>query len=252
MQVTFYGGVREVTGSMHVLTNETDRILLDCGMFQGRRKESEAKNRTFPFDPGIITNVVLSHAHIDHSGRIPLLTRQNFTGRIVCTRATAAACEYLLLDAGHIQESDAKYLNYKSLRALLYQMSLSPRTKKLSKTKEKRIKQLLKKNRHELDVETIHALMDKYRLERVRPIYTIADAEKALTYFDGYPYRHEVVIGKELSCSFYDAGHILGSAITMIKIRKNGRVYTVCYTGDLGRFNKPILKDPTLKWTLIS
>jgi len=65
MQVTFYGGVREVTGSMHVLTNETDRILLDCGMFQGRRKESEEKNKTLPFDPGIITNVVLSHAHID-------------------------------------------------------------------------------------------------------------------------------------------------------------------------------------------
>jgi len=248
MQVTFYGGVREVTGSMHVLASETDRILLDCGMFQGRRKESEEKNKTLPFDPGIISNVVLSHAHIDHSGRIPLLTRQNFGGRIVCTRVTADACEYLLLDAGHIQESDAKYLNYKSLRALLYQMSASPRTQKLSKTKEKKIKQLLKKNRHELNSETINSLMDKYRLERVRPIYTIEDAERALTYFDGYPYRHEVVIGKDLSCTFYDAGHILGSAITMIQARENGRAYTICYTGDIGRFNKPILKDPNLKF----
>jgi metallo-beta-lactamase family protein len=248
MQVTFYGGVREVTGSMHVLANETDRILLDCGMFQGRRKESEEKNKTLPFDPGIITNVVLSHAHIDHSGRIPLLTRQNFSGRIVCTRVTADACEYLLLDAGHIQESDAKYLNYKSLRALLYQMSTSPRTRKLSKTKEKKITQLLKKNRHELNSEAINSLMDKYRLERVRPIYTIEDAEKALSYFDGYPYRQEVVIGKDLNCTFYDAGHILGSAITMIQARENGRAYTICYTGDIGRFNKPILKDPNLKF----
>ena len=90
---------------------------------------------------------------------------------------------------------------------------------------------------------------DKYRLERVRPIYTIEDAEKALTYFDGYPYRHEVVIGKDLSCTFYDAGHILGSAITMIKARENGRAYTICYTGDIGRFNKPILKDPNLKFS---
>jgi len=248
MQITFYGGVREVTGSMHVLASEADRILLDCGMFQGRRKESEAKNKTFPIDPGIITNMVLSHAHIDHSGRIPLLTRQNFSGRIVCTRATAAACEYLLLDAGHIQESDAKYLNYKSLRTLLYQMSASPRTQKLSKTKEKKIKQFLKKNRYELNVDTIHALMDKYHLERVQPIYTIEDAEKSLTYFDGYPYRHEVVIGKDLSCTFYDAGHILGSAITMIRARENGRIYTICYTGDIGRFNKPILNDPNLKF----
>jgi len=249
MQVTFYGGVREVTGSLHVLASETDRILLDCGMFQGRRKESEEKNKTFPFDPGIITNVVLSHAHIDHSGRIPLLTRQNFSGRIVCTRVTADACEYLLLDAGHIQESDAKYLNYKSLRALLYQMSSSPRTRKLSKSKEKKIKQLLKKNRHELDSDTINSLMDKYRLERIQPIYTIEDAEKALTYFDGYPYRHEVAIGKDMTCTFYDAGHILGSAITMIKARENGRDYTVCYTGDIGRFNKPILKDPNLQFS---
>jgi metallo-beta-lactamase family protein len=105
-------------------------------MFQGRRKESEEKNRTFPFDPGIITNVVLSHAHIDHSGRIPLLTRGNFNGRVVCTRVTADACEYLLLDAGHIQESDAKYLNYKSLRALLYQLSMC-RTQSFQKQREK-------------------------------------------------------------------------------------------------------------------
>jgi len=249
MHVTFYGGVREVTGSMHVLANQTDRILLDCGMFQGRRKESEAKNRILPIDPALITNIVLSHAHIDHSGRIPLLTRHSFTGRIVCTRVTAAACEYLLLDAAHIQESDAKYLNYKSLRALLYQMSTSPKTGKLSKAREKKIKQLLKKDRHELDDGTIAKLMDRYHLERILPIYSIEDAEKALTYFDGYPYRQEVVIGKDMRCTFYDAGHILGSAITMIRTHENGRALTVCYTGDIGRFNKPILKDPNLKFS---
>ena len=104
MEVTFYGAVREVTGSMHLLEVNADRILLDCGMFQGRRRESSEKNSRMPLDPGRITNVVLSHAHIDHSGRIPVLVKQNFKGRIVCTRATAHACEYLLLDAAHIQE----------------------------------------------------------------------------------------------------------------------------------------------------
>ena len=151
MHVTFYGAVREVTGSMHLLTTEDDRILLDCGMFQGRRRQSAEKNRTLPFDPRIITNLVLSHAHIDHSGRIPLLTKHDFTGRIVCTRATARACEYLLEDSAHIQESDAAYLNYKTVRSALAQIKKSSRAKKISKRGIKNIKKLLKKNRHQLN-----------------------------------------------------------------------------------------------------
>ncbi len=122
MEITFYGAVREVTGSMHLLKAGQDRILFDCGMFQGRRKESYEKNRVMPVDPATITNVVLSHAHIDHSGRLPVLMKQGFNGRILCTRATADACTYMLLDAAHIQESDASYLNYKTLRNHLTQM----------------------------------------------------------------------------------------------------------------------------------
>jgi metallo-beta-lactamase family protein len=122
MNVSFYGAVREVTGSMHLIANKKDRILLDCGMFQGRRQEAKEKNTVMPFDPRIITNVVLSHAHIDHSGRLPLLTKKDFAGRIICTRATAAACEYLLPDSAHIQESDAEYLNYKMVRAVIQKM----------------------------------------------------------------------------------------------------------------------------------
>lgn len=102
MEVTFHGGVREVTGSMHMLTTAADRVL-DCGMFQGRRKESEARNRVLPFDPQIITNVVLSHAHIDHSGRMPLLVKEGFNGRVVCTRAITSACTYLLLDSAPVR-----------------------------------------------------------------------------------------------------------------------------------------------------
>ena len=91
MHVTFYGATREVTGSMHLLGTGTDYILMDCGMFQGRRKEAAEKNRVMPFDPAMVTNMVLSHAHIDHSGRIPLLSRKGFSGRIFCTRALASA-----------------------------------------------------------------------------------------------------------------------------------------------------------------
>ena len=127
MHVTFLGAVREVTGSMHLITTQSDQILLDCGMFQGRRKESNKKNRKLHINPKKLTNIILSHAHIDHSGRIPMLTKKNFSGRVICSRATAAACEYLLLDSAHIQESDANYLNYKTVRSCLAEMKESKR-----------------------------------------------------------------------------------------------------------------------------
>ena len=91
MDVTFCGAAGEVTGSMHLLDTGADRILMDCGMFQGRRKEAQEKNKKFPIDPKTISNMVLSHAHIDHSGRIPLLTRRDFAGRVICSRPTASA-----------------------------------------------------------------------------------------------------------------------------------------------------------------
>ena len=246
MYVTCYGAVREVTGSMHMITTESDHILLDCGMFQGRRKESAAKNKVLPFDPGMLTNIVLSHAHIDHSGRIPMLTGNGFSGRIICSRATAAACGYLLPDSAHIQESDANYLNYKTVRSALSEMKSPKRKKGASKRGLDQAKNLLKKNRHKLDAETINDLIGKYHLEGVQPLYTIQDAEEALESFDGFPYRHPVPIGQDMTCSFYDAGHILGSAISIIHARENGRSFTIGYSGDLGRFDKPIIKDPTL------
>ena len=248
MHVTFYGAVREVTGSMHMVATEDDRILLDCGMFQGRRKESEQKNRILPFDPNLVSNMVLSHAHIDHSGRIPLLTRRNFTGRVVCTRATQAACEYLLPDSAHIQESDADYLNYKALRATLADMKNPNRKRRASRRTLSEIKSILKKGPHEIDREVTENLMDRYRLERVRPIYTMQDAENALAFFDGYPYRHPVTIGRDMTATLYDAGHILGSAVCILHARENGQDYTIGFSGDLGRFNKPILKNPTLEF----
>ena len=246
MYVTFYGAVREVTGSMHLVTTENDRILMDCGLFQGRRKQSAEKNANLPFDPQIITNVILSHAHIDHSGRIPMLTRGGFNGRIICTRATAAACGYLLPDSAHIQESDSDYLNYKTLRTVLSQIKPSKRQKMGIDINTRQIKKLFKKNRHNFDADTISNLIDKLRLEKVRPLYTRTEAAEALDSFDGYPYRHPIAIGKSATCTLYDAGHILGSAISMLRLKENGKTHTVCYSGDIGRFDKPIIRDPTL------
>lgn len=248
MIITFYGAAREVTGSMHFLQTHADRILLDCGLFQGRRKESEQKNRTLPFDPAIITNIVLSHAHIDHSGRIPLLTKNHFSGRVVCTRATKDACEYLLMDSAHIQESDADYLNYKTVRSALHHSGHLTDSRAVSKRRQKDVQKLLKSGRHEFKKQTIDALLRQYHLERVEPLYSREDATEALQFFDGYPCGQPIAVGHQSTCTFYEAGHILGSAITIIKTTENGRQYTIGYSGDLGRFGKPIIKDPNLRF----
>lgn len=248
MFVTFYGATREVTGSMHLLQTNSDRILLDCGMFQGRRKECDQKNRTLPFDPSIITNIVLSHAHMDHSGRIPLLTKNNFAGRVICTRATRDACEYLLRDSAHIQESDADYLNYKTVRNALQHTGRTRDSKKKKNRRNLDVLKLLKEKRHKLKREAIEDLLDEYQLKRVEPLYNQEDAVNALQFFDGVPYREPVSIGHETTCSLYEAGHILGSAVSIVKTRENGTPFTIGYTGDLGRFGKPIIKDPTLNF----
>ncbi len=138
MHVTFYGATREVTGSFHVLTTSNDRILFDCGMFQGKRREAAEKNRVLPIDPSLLTNVILSHAHIDHSGRIPMLTQKNFNGRIYCSRATADACKYLLLDSAHIQENDAAYINYKAAKHTLAKIKKGLGERKVTKNRSRK------------------------------------------------------------------------------------------------------------------
>jgi len=241
MNVTFYGATREVTGSMHLVSTNEDRILLDCGMFQGKRKEARTRNILFAFDPELISNMVLSHAHIDHSGRIPLLTKKRFKGRIFCTNASQDACRHLLMDSAHIQESDAAYLNYKSTRSALSQMNYT--------NKEKRnLKKLLKRNSHRIDKANIDRIMTDFGLEKVEPLYTQNEAEQALTQFDGYPYRQPFEIGNHAVCTLYDAGHILGSAFSVLRYKPKDKQFTVCYTGDVGRFNKPIINDPTLNF----
>jgi metallo-beta-lactamase family protein len=243
MHITFYGAVREVTGSMHLLSTEQDRILLDCGMYQGRRKIAAEKNRVLPFDPSILTNMVLSHAHIDHSGRIPLITKNGFNGRIYCTRVTADACGYLLPDSARIQESDAEYLNYKTVRAALSHM-YADAAAVAGKKDLHEIKKILKKNQHGLNSEVINSYIKRFHIDAVEPLYSSADAEHALQSFEGIPYRLTVTIGRKLTCTLFEAGHILGSAITMIRYGENGNRRTVCFSGDIGRYDKPILRDP--------
>ena len=116
MQIVFFGAAQTVTGSQHLVTLNGYRILLDCGFYQGKREETWNRNRHFPFAAKDIDILVLSHAHIDHSGNIPNLVKQGFKGKIVCTLATADLCGAMLPDSGHIQEEDVECANRQRLK----------------------------------------------------------------------------------------------------------------------------------------
>ncbi|MBI3194355.1 MAG: MBL fold metallo-hydrolase [Ignavibacteriae bacterium] len=199
MQIEFLGAAQTVTGSMHLLHINGKRILLDCGLFQGRRAESTERNRTFPFEPESIDAVILSHAHIDHSGNLPGLVKQGYSGPIFCTNATKDLCNIMLADSAHIQEKDAEFINKKHAK------------------------------RHEPLVE---------------PLYTPEDAVRAMESFQAIPYNKEFDVLPNVQAKFVDAGHILGSASIHLTIKESGTTKTLGFTGDIGRWNMPIIRDP--------
>ena len=202
MRLTFHGAARTVTGSKHLVEVNGKKILLDCGLFQGRRDESREENRNFRFKPSEIDVVVLSHAHIDHSGNIPNLVKQGFAGDIICTHATRDLAMTMLQDSGHIQERDAEYVN----------------------------KKRAKKGESPVD-----------------PIYTQQDALKSLDHFSSDNYGRSRLIAPGVSVTFLDAGHMLGSAIVILKIEDNDTKSdrTLVFSGDIGRAGIPIIQDPS-------
>jgi metallo-beta-lactamase family protein len=200
MQIQFIGADKTVTGSMHRLIIDGKNYLLDCGMYQGKRKEAFGINKTFDlFDPKGIDALILSHAHIDHCGNIPTLVKNGFSNPIYCTPATSDLTEVMLKDSAHIQEKDVEFVN---------------------KKRKKQGKNLFE------------------------PLYTTADAEKVFPLLRPVSYHEEFRLDSNVTFQFFDAGHILGSAITLLTIKENGHVIKLGYSGDLGRPNMPILKDP--------
>jgi len=240
-----YGAAREVTGSMHLLFTGEEYLMLDCGLFQGRRKKTEAKNKDIPFDPGIVHNIILTHAHIDHCGRTPLLVKKGYPGRILATRASADASAYLLRDSAHIHESDARYLNYKTAKRFLIRHAQTTRKKNRNMNKILHdIRRRLKIRGHHINDQNVLKVIQANHLPRITPLYTPHDAEMAIELIEGYPYRTPIQVGRNTTLTFLEAGHILGSALTLLTTKGRDRQYRVLFTGDLGRFHKPIIKDP--------
>jgi metallo-beta-lactamase family protein len=201
MNITFHGAAHTVTGSQHLFEINGKRLLLECGLYQGRRDDSFTRNLNLPFDPKSIDALILSHAHIDHSGNLPNLVKNGFTGSIHTTTATQELASIVLADSGHIQEADAAFL---------------------SKRNAERGK------------------------PPVSPLYTIADAEAVTPLLVGHKYHEPFEVIDGVQVSFFDAGHILGSAGILLEIEEAGKRWRVVFSGDIGRRGLPILCDPVM------
>ena len=199
MRIHCLGATRTTTGSMYLLEVNQQRILMECGLFQGRRDESMERNRNFPFDPSKLDAVVLSHAHIDHCGNLPNLCKQGYGGNIYCTFATRDLAAIMLEDSAEIQKDDAIFVS----------------------------KERAKKG-----------------LPAVEPLYTAIEAEKAVRQFVGLNYDRPMPIANGVTVTFRDAGHILGAAQVVLDIQEGARKFRYLFSGDIGRGDDDILRDP--------
>jgi len=199
LKIQFIGGARTVTGSQHLLSINGKKILLECGLFQGRRSETYELNKKFKFNASEIDALILSHAHIDHSGNIPNLVKNGFDGPIYATSATVDLCDIMLKDSAYLQERDVEWLNKK------------------------------RKNKNQ---------------EPAEALYLLEDVERALNNFVAAEYNTATKIFPGIILTFQDAGHILGSAGILLEIEEEGKKLRFGFSGDIGRHETPIIRDP--------
>lgn len=195
MNIEFFGAAGEVTGSCHILRVGGKTILLDCGLIQGSRKDEERNHDPFPFEASHIDAVVLSHAHLDHCGRLPLLVKRGFRGPIFVQEAAGELAAILLADAAHLEERDAEYQSRKTGR-------------------------------------------------NIKPLFTLEDGETVMRQLKGMKYRQRFSVVPGVEVCYRDAGHILGSCAVEVFLSEGGRQRKLVFSGDLGQYGTPILKDP--------
>lgn len=200
MYIEFYGAADEVTGSLHRLHVDGHDVLLDCGLFQGHRADANRRNRQVPEWAVRADCLVLSHAHLDHSGNSPSLVKRGFEGNIYCTPPTRDLCSVMLRDAGMIQEQDARYLTRRNAR--------------------------------------------EGSDEVVEPIYTVEDAQAAVARMISVPLHRPMPVAPGVTATFYNSGHVLGSALVCLDITERGKRRRLLFTGDLGREELPLLASP--------
>jgi metallo-beta-lactamase family protein len=197
LSIAFEGAARTVTGSRHRLRFGARQWLFDCGLFQGHRDDAERINRTFSFAPQSLDAVVVSHAHLDHTGNLPTLVARGYGGPIHATPATVELCRFMLADSAYLQERDVAHVNRRA-------PDRAPR----------------------------------------EPLYNVEDVDRTMTCFVPHAYHRPWDLFPGAHVTYYDAGHILGSALTTFQLEQNGRSFRLGMSGDLGRRDRPILMDP--------
>jgi metallo-beta-lactamase family protein len=201
LRINFHGAAHTVTGSQHLLEINGHLLLLDCGLYQGKRQDMYSRNLNFAYDPRKVDAVILSHAHIDHCGNLPNLVQDGYEGPVYATHATVDLAGVMMADSGRIQESDAEFVN-----------------KKRAARGE----------------------------EPIEPLYTEADALHAVELFRGIRYDEAFEPFPGVTARFVEAGHILGSAAISLEVEERGRKIRFWFSGDIGRYNLPLLRDPVL------
>ena len=203
INLTFMGAAGNVTGSRYLLEAGNTTLLVDCGLYQER--DFLYRNwEPFRCTPKDLDAVLLTHAHLDHSGLLPKLVKEGFHGKVYCTPATADITKIILIDSAHLQVEDAAY----------------------------------KKKRHDREGKKGH-------FQEI-PLYTVADAEASLRLFAPVEYNQTVTIGEGIEATFYDAGHVLGSSMIKLRIKQGGDKRSIVFSGDIGRWDRPILHDPSV------
>ena len=274
MEIHFLGGATTVTGSQYLLVTDRARVLIDCGMFQGSPNEAIRNRIPFAFDPKDLDAVLLTHAHLDHCGLIPLLVKGGFSGPIHATAGTIELATLVLLDSGKLQEEFAKRESRWEKRhpdkvaaddrkeADTYQAAIdlaaTAATAATTATAGEHVATSVqpvvsarapepwapRTHPHDPEVE-LRSQPAELAIDLDAPLYTAKDAERSLPQFRSLHYGEEVEVADGIHATFFDAGHILGSAIIRLRVQDKGGERVIVCSGDLGRPGTPILRDPT-------
>ncbi|MEA2622323.1 MAG: metallo-beta-lactamase family protein [Chloroflexota bacterium] len=244
MRLTFLGAATTVTGSQFLLTTDRAQIIIDCGLFQGSPNEAARNRIPLHYDPASIDAILLTHAHLDHCGFLPVVVREGYRKPVHATRATVELARLVLLDSGKVQVEQAK--NHRE-RAERMERQAHRRSDAGTPPPDPEPSVPTDAEPGGLDPEeTLRRQPPHLQTEIEEPLYTVEDAEAAIALFRGVDYGEAVEVAPGVTATFHDAGHILGSAIIQVDVAlEDGSSRRIVFSGDVGRPNTPILRDPT-------